>query len=60
MRYNLNNQVSLKAEIADYDDFDMTLGNTVIGAAPELNPNLIQELNDDGVHILSIGFDAVF
>lgn len=60
MRYNLNSQVSLKAEIADYDDFDMTLGNTVIGAEPELNPNLIQDLNDDGVHILSIGFDAVF
>ncbi|MCV6624392.1 MAG: hypothetical protein OIF51_21840 [Cellvibrionaceae bacterium] len=60
MRYNLNNQVSLKAEIADYDNFDGTLGNTVIGTELALNPNLVNELDKDGVHVLSVGFDAVF
>lgn len=60
LRYNLSSQVSLKAEFASYDNFNGTFGNSVLGAEPSLNSSLVQDLNDEGVDLFSVGFDAVF
>ena len=56
LRYQLNPQVAVKAEAAQYDDFNGSLGKPSLSA----DPTVRQELDEDGVTIMSVGFDAVF
>jgi hypothetical protein len=56
VRYNATSQVVLKAEAAMYDDFNNTLGVTALGA----DASNRQKLDDDGVTVMSVGFDAMF
>lgn len=58
LKYNATPQVVLKGEAVHYDGFDGTLGE--IGADLVANPGLRNKLDDDGVTVMSLGFDLVF
>ena len=57
LRYNATSQVVLKGEAAHYTDFDGTLGD--VGADITV-PGIREKLDDDGVTLMSVGFDLVF
>lgn len=67
LRYNLTSKVVIKGEATKYDHFDGTAGTlgmvTLPGVGAALNPAnaaTLQELDDDGATVMSLGVDAVF
>jgi hypothetical protein len=62
LRYNLTDKVVLKGEATKYNHFDGTPGITSFTDLNTYltNPAVSQRLDDDGVTLMSFGFDAIF
>lgn len=63
LRYNLTDKVVLKGEATKYDHFDGTAGVSSFAELPASaleRAATLQQLDDDGVTIMSLGVDAIF
>lgn len=60
LRYNLTDKVVLKGEATKYDHFNGTQGVSSFVPAALATPAVRQSLDDDGVTLMSLGFDAIF
>lgn len=63
LRYNLTDKVVLKGEATKYDHFDGTAGVSSFAELPTTpieRTDALQQLDKDGVTIMSLGVDAIF
>lgn len=62
LRYNLTDKVVIKGEATKYSNFDGTPGITSFTDLGTYlsNPAISQRLDQDGVTLMSFGFDAIF